>query len=39
MDGTQGVTRRGVLKTLLAGSGVVMFGIGLPTREAAASAS
>jgi isoquinoline 1-oxidoreductase beta subunit len=38
MDGTQGVTRRGVLKTLLAGSGVVMFGIGLPTREAAASA-
>lgn len=33
------IDRRGVLKTLLAGSGVVMFGIGLPTREAAAVAT
>ena len=39
MDGTQGITRRGVLKTLLAGSGVVMFGIGLPTRNAAAGSA
>ena len=39
MDGTQGITRRGVLKTLLAGGGVVMFGIGLPTRNAAAGSA